>query len=110
MAVQPNDVGVAHSMNFEHLPLADPVRERHALSLFRLDMTPEEYAARLGHEWVSFSFDEHRYSAPGLTDWIQRVGDIFFGRNGAPGLRELRERFLTSAEVAAAEAREREPL
>ena len=97
-------------MNFEDLPLADPARERHALSLFRLDMTPEEYAARFAHEWVCFSFDERRYSAPGLTAWIQRLGDIFFGRNGAPSLRELRERFLTPTEIAAAEAREREPL
>jgi hypothetical protein len=97
-------------MNFDDLPLADPAREQHALSLFPLNMTPEEYAARFGHEWVSFSFDERRYSAPGLTEWIQRLGDILFGRNGAPSVRELRERFLTPAEITAAEAREREPL
>jgi hypothetical protein len=73
-------------------------------------MTPDEYAARFGHQWASFSFDECRYSTPRLTEWIQRLGDIFFGRNGAPSVRELRRRFPSPAEIAAAEAREREPL
>jgi hypothetical protein len=51
-----------------------------------------------------------RYRQPGLTEWVQRLGDIFFGRNGAPTLREVRERFLTPDEIAAAELHEQDPL
>lgn len=94
---------------FAELPLADPGREAHAVSLFRLEMAPEEYAARHGHEFVLFSFDDYRYSRPELTLWVQRLGDIFFKRHGASTLRELRERFLTAVEIEAAEAHERDP-
>lgn len=97
------------AMAFEELPLANPEREAHALELFRLDMTPDEYAARFGHQFAMFSFDDFRYSRPGLTEWVQRVGDIFFRRHGAPTLRELRERFLTPAEIEAAERYEKDP-
>ncbi len=72
------------TMTFDHLPLADAGREAHALELFHLEMTPEEYAARFGHEFALFSFDEFRYSRPGLAEWVQRLGDIFFKREGAP--------------------------
>jgi hypothetical protein len=44
---------------FEDLPLADAGREALALELFRLEMSPEEYAARFGHEFALFSFDEN---------------------------------------------------
>lgn len=94
---------------FSELPLADPDREAHALSLFRLEMAPEEYAARHGHEFALFSFDDYRYSRPELTLWVQRLGDIFFKRYGAPTLRELRERFLTASEIETAEEYERDP-
>ena len=97
-------------MSFEALPLADPERERHALSLFRLELAPEEYAARYGHEFVLFPFDNYRYAHPGLTEWVQRLGDVFFGRNGAPTLRQVRERFLSAKEIAVVERYEREPL
>jgi hypothetical protein len=96
-------------MSFDHLPLADAGREGHAIQLFRLDLSPEEYAARFGHQFALFSFDEFRYSRPGLTEWVQRLGDIFFARNGAPTLRELRVRFLTPSEIEAAERYERDP-
>lgn len=96
-------------MPFDHLPLADPGREAHALALFRLDMTPEEYAARFGHEFALFSFDDFRYTEPGLTEWVQRLGDIFFKRNGAPTLQQLREQFLSPAEIETVEQHERDP-
>jgi hypothetical protein len=97
-------------MTFDHLPLADPGREKHALELFCLEMSPDEYAARFSHEFLCFSFDEYRYSRPDLTAWVQRLGDIFFKRNDAPTLRQVRERYLTPEEMAVAEAREQEPL
>lgn len=96
-------------MTFEDLPLADPGRENHALELFRLDMTPDEYAARFGHQFAMFSFDDFRYTRPGLTEWVQRLGDIFFKRNGAPTLGQLRQQFLSPEEIEAAERFERDP-
>jgi hypothetical protein len=95
-------------MSFDHLPLADAGREQHALELFRLEMLPDEYAARFGHRFAPFAFDYYRYSYPGLTEWVQHVADILFGRNGAPSLHRVRERFLMPAEIAAAEEEERD--
>jgi hypothetical protein len=89
-------------------PPADPAYEAQAKLLFPLDLTPEEYAARHAHEWASFSFDEHRFSDGRLDAWIQRLGDIFFQRNGAPSLDELRHRFLSEEERAAITRREHE--
>jgi len=97
------------SREFDALPLADAGREAHALELFRLDMSPDEYAARFGHEFAMFSFDDYRYAHPELTLWIQRLGDIFFKRHGAPSLKELRGKFLTPAEIEAAERHEKDP-
>jgi hypothetical protein len=105
-----DEAEIGRTMSFDDLPMADPEREKLALDRFRLDMSPDEYAARFGHEFALFSFDEYRYAKPGLTEWVQRLGDIFFGRNGAPTLGELRKRYLSSAEIAAAEARARDPL
>ncbi len=95
-------------MSFDHLPLADEGREKRALELFRLEMLPGEFAARFGHQFAPFAFDYYRYSHPGLTEWVQRLGDIFFGRNDAPTLRQVRERYLTPDEIAAAEEHERD--
>jgi hypothetical protein len=97
-------------MAFDHLPLADAGYEAWALRLFKLEMAPDEYAARFGHEFVLFSFANYRYTRPGLTEWVQRLGDIFFKRNGAPTLRELRQRFLSHEEMAEVERYEEEPL
>lgn len=103
------ELRIVCSREFDQLPLADAGREAHALELFRLDMSPDEYAARFGHEFAMFSFDDHRYSRPALTLWIQRLADIFFKRHGAPSLRELREKFLTPSEIEAAEQHEKDP-
>jgi hypothetical protein len=79
-----------------------------ARRMFPLDLSPEEYAARHAHQWGVFSFDEYRYSDERLDAWIQRFGDIFFRRNGAPSIHEFRQRFLTEEERAAIAQRERE--
>lgn len=76
------------------LPIADPGREAMAREIFPMTMTPEEYAAREGYRWVCFSFDDYRYSDGALTEWIHRLGDILFRRNGAPSIDELRARLL----------------
>ena len=89
------------------LPMADPGRERTAMELFPVAQSPEEYAARNAHLWVSFSFDDYRYRDPILNAWIQRLGDIFFRRNGAPSISELREKYLTLEERQHIEAEER---
>lgn len=78
--------------------------------MFPLDMTPEEYAARHAHQWWCFSFDNYRYREERMDAWIQRLGDIFFRRNGAPSIDELRLRFLTEGERAEIAAREAEDL
>jgi hypothetical protein len=78
------------------LPMADRERERTAVELFPVTQSPEEYAARNAHLWVSFSFDDYRYQV--LNTWIQRRGDIFFGRNRASSISELREKCLALEE------------
>src|SRR5262245_44012047 len=90
------------------LPMADPGRESKAREMFPLNVSPDEYAAREAHHWLCFSFDDYRYSDPAMERWIHRLGDILFGRNGAPSLDDVRRRYLTEAERRAAEARERE--
>ena len=89
-------------------PAADSAHEEQARRLFPLDRTPEEYAARHAHEWGCFSFDDYRFSDERLDAWIQRLGDIFSRRNGAPSVDDLRRRFLTEEERAAIAQRERE--
>lgn len=69
--------------------------------MFPLDLSPEEYAARHAHEWGSFSFDNYRFRDDRLDAWIQQLGDIFFQRNGAPSIDDLRRRFLSTDERAA---------
>lgn len=67
--------------NLDDLPLADPGRERDAREWFPIGkMSPEEYAAREGHRWYCFSFDDYRYADPEVDRWIQRLGDILFKR------------------------------
>jgi hypothetical protein len=79
-------------------PRADPGREEFAKRMFDEGLSPEEYAARNADGFYCFSFDEVRFSDPALDAWIQRFADILFQRNGAPSLRELREKYLTPEE------------
>lgn len=89
--------------------LADPDYERTALALFRLDLSAEEFAARFGHEFAMFSFDQHRYRTPGMTEWVDRLAAFFFAADLAGRLRAAREKYLTPEEISRVEAHERDP-
>jgi hypothetical protein len=89
-------------------PDADPSRERKALEIFPLAISPDEYAARHAHEWFCFSFDRYTYTDAVLDSWIHRLGDIFFARAGAPSISELRMRYLSVEERTQIENSERE--
>ena len=80
------------------LPLAHPDLEKEVRRLFDLNQSPEEYAARNSHRWGSFSLDEYQYQDPQLSVWVQRLGDIFLGRNDAPTIASLREKYLSPEE------------
>jgi hypothetical protein len=95
-------------MRIDKLPMADPGREKDARELFPLAMPPEEYAARHGHEWLCFSFDDYCYSDAALDRWVQQLGDILFQRDGAPEIENLRKRYLTAEEQRTIEERSRE--
>jgi hypothetical protein len=41
-----------------------------------------------------------------LNAWIQSLGDILFGRNGAPSVSELREKYLSPEELQRIEIEE----
>ncbi len=60
-------------------------------------MSPEEYAAREGHNWVCFSFDDFIYPSPELNEWVHSLGDIFFTEGR---LSEAKEKCLTPSELA----------
>ena len=69
--------------------------------MFPIEMSPEEYVARHGTDWGCCSYPSYSYRDAALDRRIQRFSELM----GTPGkLEELREQFLTPAEVA----RERE--
>jgi hypothetical protein len=70
-----------------------------------LRMTPEEYAARHGHEWECFGLRLYRYRDPALGAWVRRLGEILF--DGAE-LERCRRRILTAEEYAEVKRREAE--
>jgi hypothetical protein len=61
----------------KQLPLAPYNCERMAKTIFSLNMSPEEYAARYSADWFCFSFHRYYYRDPQLDEWIQRLGAIF---------------------------------
>ena len=77
--------------------------------MFGEGLSPEEYAARHAHQWMCFSLGEYRYLDPVIDSWISRLNDIFFRRNGAPTVQELRVRYLSPEERQRIEQEEREP-
>jgi hypothetical protein len=91
-------------------PVADPEYERMALSLFRLDLSAEEFAARFAHEFAMFNFDRFQYRTPGMTEWVDRLAAFFFAPDLPTRLRAVREKYLAPEEIARVEAHEREPL
>jgi hypothetical protein len=72
-----------------------------------LQQNPDEFAARYGHGYLLFSGDQYNYSTPELTAWVHRFGDIIMQVNGAPTLRELREKYCTPEERARIEEEEK---
>jgi hypothetical protein len=89
--------------------LAPTGYEQYALGIFRFDLSAEEFAARFGHEFVTFSFDRFRYSTPGMTEWVDRLAAFFFAPDLQGRLRAAREKYLTAKELAEVEAFERDP-
>jgi hypothetical protein len=83
---------------------AGEAREQFARESFPVEVPVEEYAARHGHRWMIFSFDDYRYTDSKLDSWVQRLGDILRGGAGTPSLHELRLKLLTAEERAAIEA------
>lgn len=69
-------------------------------------MSPEEYAARHGQDWASFSFDDFEYADPVLDRWIQHLGKTFT-TPGAIG--RCQEQFLSPEELRQVRARAEEP-
>lgn len=87
-------------------PPAPREREESATQLFPLEMSPEEYAARHGADWGSFSFADYSYADARLDAWIQKLWQIF----QTPGrLSECQERFLTPAELKEVRDRMNDP-
>lgn len=62
-----------------------------------LQMSPEEYAARHGHEWGCFSFHLYRYRDPVLGAWVRRLGEILSIEGE---VERCRLRFLNPEELA----------
>lgn len=94
-------------MTDRDLPLAEPGMEAYARRMMIDGITPEEFAARYAHTIASFSMDNFNYREPEVEFWVHRLGEILWGKPGAPRLADLRARYLTDAErqkIAEAEA------
>jgi len=89
-------------------PVAGPDYERWALSLFRLELSAEEFAARFAHEFMVFNFHNLQYRTPGMTEWVDRLAAFFFAPDLPTRLRAAREKHLPPDEIARVEAHERE--
>jgi hypothetical protein len=78
--------------------------------LFRgLELPPEEFAARYGHEFAMFNFHERNYKRPGMNEWVRALADFFLAPNLPERLRRAREKYLTAEEIQRAEEYERDP-
>jgi hypothetical protein len=98
-------------MKTDELRLVSPEQEETDLRLFRnLELSPEEFAARYGHEFAMFNFDKYRYRRSGMTEWVQQLAKVFLAPGLPERLRRLRDRYLTSEEIQRAEEYERGPL
>lgn len=85
----------AHVSEYPPAPM-DRVMEAERLFPYR-SLSPEEYAAREGHKWLSFSFDDFIYPSVELNEWIHSLGDIFFTKGR---FREAQEKYLIQSELA----------
>jgi len=87
-----------------------PDEEEEDFRRFRnLEFSPEEFAARFGHEFAMFNFDRNRYRRPGMTEWVQELAKVFFAPGLPKHLRQLRERYLDVEEIQRVEEYERDP-
>jgi hypothetical protein len=75
----------------------------------RLELTPEEFAARHGHKLATFNFHTHHYQRPGMNEWVQELAEVFLAPGLPERLRSLREKYLTPEEIRQAEEFERDP-
>jgi hypothetical protein len=63
----------------DQYPPAPPSRVAFALSVLPYrQMSPEEYAAREGRNWLCFSFGDYVYNDAVLNEWIHTLDDILF--------------------------------
>jgi hypothetical protein len=85
-------------------------REEAYFELFRrLELSPEEFAARHGHEFAMFNFHNHNYQRSGMNEWVQQLAHIFLAPGLPERLRQLREQYLTEEEIRQVEEYERDP-
>jgi hypothetical protein len=77
--------------------LASAMAEQFARRLFPFEsMSPEEYAARHGEDWLCCALPSYCFQDEKLDAWIQRFGEILF----TPGLmRKYQEELLTPDEL-----------
>jgi len=93
----------------EERPIASTEYEKDALSRFKLELSAEEYAARYGHQFALFNYDNYRYQTDGMTEWVDRLSDFFFADDLQGRLRAAREKYLTLEEIEQFEAFEQDP-
>ena len=97
-------------MSLDELRPVLPEEEEIDFRRFRnLEFSPEEFAARFGHEFAMFPFHQYRYQRPGMIQWVQELSMIFFAPHLPERLRQLRERYLTPEEIQQVEEYERDP-
>jgi hypothetical protein len=75
-----------------------------------LELSPEEFAARYGHEFVMFNYHKRHYDRPGMNEWVQKLAQVFLAPGLPERLRRLREKYMTEEEIRQAEEYERDPL
>ena len=74
---------------------ADPVREQFVRECLPLHISADEHAARDGHRYAFFGFDEYQYADPTLDAWVQSLGLILLRWAGLPALVEPMRRQLS---------------
>jgi len=79
-----------------HLPAATDEMESHVREVFPLDTHPEEFAAKDGAGWMSFTFHEYRFKDPELDSWIHAVGKII---TDPLALDEVQRKYLNKVEL-----------
>jgi hypothetical protein len=85
----------AHIAEYPPAP-TERVAEAEKIFPYR-SISPEEYAAREGQNWVCFSFDDYIYPSPELNEWIHSLGDILFTKGR---LRAAQKKYLPQSELA----------